>query len=317
MVKKALSFTVRAALVGVCLVFLLPGLDIQQVVSIFRSFDLWRVLVSEGVFLLSLLVPAVRLVFLTDYRARFFLSMQAVFLCLGLNNIFPAKLGELAKVSFLRQKANIPMSHGLSIVFWERFFDLNAVLLFGVVTAYLLGKSLLLVPLTMVVGGFWVFLILNNYFPAVSRLLLHLIPLPRLKQFVAAILDQLQDRFGWRFLLVLGLYTLLAWVSYSIMVFVFLQWVAGLDLTLAQVAAVFVVSSIGVSLPSSPGGLGVYEAAIVLSLGWFGVVKETALAVGLGLHFIQIFPTIVVSLVILFGTKLDRGDLLRFKPKST
>ncbi|MEO5372459.1 MAG: flippase-like domain-containing protein [Magnetococcus sp. DMHC-1] len=317
MVKKIFSLAIRVALVGVCLVFLLWELDMEQMMATFRTFDPWRMAMMELVVLATLLVPTLRLMFLTRHRIKFPLSMQAVVLCLGLNNIFPAKLGELAKVSFLRQKADIPMSHGLGIVFWERFFDLNAVLLFGVITAYLLDKSLLLVPLTMVVGIFWVFLVLNNYFPNISRLLLRLIPLPTLKNFVAAILDHLQERFEWKFLWVLGWYTLLAWMAYSVMVFIFLLWIAGLNLTVAQVAAVFVMSSIGVSLPSSPGGLGVYEAAIVLSLGWFGVAKETALVVGLAMHLLQMLPVIIGSLAILFATKLDRNELLRIKPRQS
>ncbi|MBF0153886.1 MAG: flippase-like domain-containing protein [Magnetococcales bacterium] len=317
MVKKAFSLAIRVALVGGCLVYLLAGLDLQQVLVIFRSFAPGRILTMELMVVATMLVPTLRLMFLTRHRLRFVPAMQAVVLCLGLNNIFPAKLGELAKVSFLRQRADIAMSHGMGIVFWERFFDLNAVLLFGVLTAYFLDKSLLLIPLTLIVGGFWVFLLLNNYFPAVSRLLLHLVPVPRLRGFVAAILDHLQERFEWQFFLILGWYTLLAWLSYLALAMIFMSWVAGLDLTVAQMAAIFVVSSIGLSLPSSPGGVGVYETAMVLSLGWFGVPKETALAVGMALHFIQILPTVCGTLIILFATKLDRSDLMRLKPKQT
>ncbi len=317
MVKRALSLALRFALIGGCLYFLASGLDLEQTLASFRNLEFGRLLVVEGAVVLTMLAPAWRLVFLTRHRVRFSLSLQTVFLCLGLNNIFPAKLGELAKVSFLRQRAGIAMSEGMGIVFWERFFDLNAVLLFGVLIAYLLDKSLLLVPLAVIVGVFWAFLLLNSRFPAISRLVLRLIPLPRLKDFVAAILEHLQEHVSWRFFLLLGWYTLLVWLSYLAVALLFVQWAAGLELTAAQVAAVFVVSSIGLSLPSSPGGMGVYEAAVVLSLGWFGVTKETALAAGIGLHVLQILPTVLGTLIILATSGVDRHDLMRFKPRQT
>jgi hypothetical protein len=64
-------------------------------------------------------------------------------------------------------------------------------------------------------------------------------------------------------------------------------WVAGLfgiDLSLPQAGGVLAAIALGVALPSTPGFVGVYEAAGVLMLGSLGIEKERALAFVLALH---------------------------------
>ena len=72
--------------------------------------------------------------------------------------------------------------------------------------------------------------------------------------------------------------------------FAILRWGAGLDLTFGQVLSVFVFGALGLAVPSSPGGVGVYEAVMVAVLTGLGVDKEQALAVGLVYHAVYSFP---------------------------
>ncbi|MBK7208211.1 MAG: flippase-like domain-containing protein [Elusimicrobia bacterium] len=73
-------------------------------------------------------------------------------------------------------------------------------------------------------------------------------------------------------------------------------WVAGLfgiDLSLSQAGGVLAAIALGVALPSTPGFVGVYEAAGVLMLGSLGIEKERALAFVLALHGAQIIGAAV------------------------
>ena len=58
------------------------------------------------------------------------------------------------------------------------------------------------------------------------------------------------------------------------------------------------------SIPSSPGAIGVYEASIMAPLIHFGVDKEQALASAIVLHMIQYIPTTIVALLIMLKTGL-------------
>jgi len=53
------------------------------------------------------------------------------------------------------------------------------------------------------------------------------------------------------------------------------------------------------ALPGAPGGLGVYEAAVVAPSLWFGVDKETAVALAIVLRAVQYIPVTLLGLIAL------------------
>ena len=66
-----------------------------------------------------------------------------------------------------------------------------------------------------------------------------------------------------------------------------------------------VISSLRMAMPSSPGALGVFEAAVVFSLGLFGVDRAQALTAGLVLHMVQYIPVTVAGLIIFAKSGLN------------
>ena len=131
------------------------------------------------------------------------------------------------------------------------------------------------------------------------------IPFERLREFVVEVKLQLVHGVTLRYLFVLGLYTSLVWLLYAVPTFLTIQWVAGLGLTMGQTLAVFVLSALGMAMPSSPGAVGVFEAAVIFGLGLFGVDKELALAIGLLIHMMQYIPTTVAGLMVLLKSGLS------------
>ncbi len=307
--KQAISWILRLALAGGAFLYAVWGIDFDTLWQSLRQYSPGNLLLAQAYLLILFLPSTFRIVFLCQGKARVRHAFASVVLGLGLNNILPAKLGELAKVFYLRRKIGISMGTGLGIVFWERFFDLNAVLLIGAATAFLMQKDLILLPLLLGVGGIWIFLLVYGVWPPVITFLVHLIPSERLRLLATDTLNNLRDGFHPRFFLVLGGFTFLAWLAYSSFVFLFLWLVAKFSLTFLQALSVFVVSTLGMSLPSTPGSLGVYEAAIVLSLGWFGIGKEQALAAALTLHMIQYLPTTAGSLLIMVRSGIGLKEL--------
>lgn len=307
--KNIVSWVLRLAVAGGAFLYAFWGVDFATLWQSLKQYDPGSLLLTQ-LYLLALFLPSTfRIMYLTQGRSRLRHAFASVVLCLGLNNILPAKLGELAKVFYLRRKIGISMGHGLGIVFWERFFDLNAVLLIGMGTAFFMKKDLILLPLTLAVGGIWLFLVLYGLWPKAVSGLVRLLPSERLRLLVHDTLANLRQGFSLRFFLVLGAFTVLAWLAYSSFVLLFFWGVAKFPLSFLQALSVFVLSTLGMSLPSSPGSLGVYEAAIVLSLGWFGVGKEQALAAALALHMIQYLPTTAGSLLIMMRSGIGWKEL--------
>jgi len=74
---------------------------------------------------------------------------------------------------------------------------------------------------------------------------------------------------------------------------------ASLDLPLLAAFTVIAFVGLGVSLPSSPGFIGIVQAAAVLALSFFGVPRAEALSYSLLLHASQFVPVTVWGLALL------------------
>jgi len=74
---------------------------------------------------------------------------------------------------------------------------------------------------------------------------------------------------------------------------------------------VLVALTIGISVPSTPGRIGVFQYICVLALAVFGVPQAVAFAYGVLLHGIVFLPTTLVGLIslVVLGWPGDRAKL--------
>uniref|UniRef100_I2Q1G5 Uncharacterized protein n=1 Tax=Desulfovibrio sp. U5L TaxID=596152 RepID=I2Q1G5_9BACT len=304
-IKKAAGFFLRLALVVGCLVYAFWGIDFAQLWGTLVRYDDVALVWTTAFSFVGYAVMALRLNFLSGFVAGNWLCFKAFLMSMAVNNIVPAKLGELAKAFYLRRECRFSLSRSITMVFWERFFDLNAILAMGLVVAFHFKLRMAFVPLAGAVGGIWVALWVVRTYPDFVGRLIAKMPSNRLAEFLAELKLQVLHGVTPTFLTLLGLYTVVCWICYASSTFLVLLWVAKLSLTWGQVAAVFVISSLGMAMPSSPGALGVFEAAVVFSLGLFGVDQTQALAAGLILHMVQYIPVTVSGLLILAKSGLS------------
>jgi hypothetical protein len=86
---------------------------------------------------------------------------------------------------------------------------------------------------------------------------------------------------------------------------------AHLDLPVAAAWTVLAFLGLGVSLPSSPGFVGVIQAATMLALALFGVDRTDALSFSLLLHASQFVPVTALGLACLFTEHVRLTDAAR------
>jgi len=305
LVKKTVSFLLRLALVAGCLLYAFWGIDFGQLWQTVVQYNEVAVFWTTVFSFVGYAVMALRLNFLSGFVAGNWLCFKAFLMSMAVNNIVPAKLGELAKAFYLRRECRFSLSRSITMVFWERFFDLNAILAMGLVVAFHFKLKMAFVPLAAAVGGIWAALwVVWAYPDFVGRLIVKM-PSNRLAEFLAELKLQVLHGVTPGFILLLGLYTAICWLLYAGSTFLVLLWVAGLPLSWGHAAAVFVISSLGMAMPSSPGALGVFEAAVVFSLGLFGVDQTQSLAAGLVLHMVQFIPVTVAGLLVLVKSGMN------------
>lgn len=298
--RKHLGKLVRLAVFAGCVTYAFWGMDLASLLDSMRGYAGGPLLLSLLLSLLAYLALGVRLHFLMAERPGVRVATAASLVALGVNNLVPAKLGEVAKVLYLHRHVGGSMTRLLGLVFWERFADLNAVLLLGVVTLALLGMEMALTLPLLLVVGVWCALAVLRGLPGVVKSVVAVLPGQPLRALVAQLAESIRGGLGATGAVRgLGAGTLALWFFYAASTVVVLLHVAELDIGLAAALAVFSVAALGMAVPAAPGGLGVFEAAMVASLGWFDVPRNDALAAALVAHMLQFVPTTLAGVAIL------------------
>jgi len=230
---------------------------------------------------------------LLQNRARYsdvFFTLNEGYL---INNLLPFRLGEIARAYLLGRKASLGFWQVLSTILIERSLDV----------AFAVG--LFLSTLAFVVGVDWAVQAATGAGVLVLFLLVSLYLLARYQSKVLKLVDRAAARWpivkklaGQRlsaFLLGLSILTdtrlflrAIAWLT--------LNWAVGIGqyylLALAffpaarplWAAFTYGAGSLGLAAPSSPGGVGVFEAVIIGALSVFNVNRSAAAAFALFAH---------------------------------
>jgi uncharacterized protein (TIRG00374 family) len=231
--------------------------------------------------------------------------LQALLVGYLFNNLLPARAGEAARVVVLRQRARVSRAESAATVVVERAFDVLSLLaLLFLLVPFLPEVSWLrtaiLLAVTLFLGLAAAAIVLWRFgaapFHALAR------PLARRRPAWAERLEAIAENLAQGLAGVhrprqaLGGFALTT-VSWIVMGLSFWALMPAFGLGLGAEAGVFVLIATGLAaiLPSSPAGLGVFEAAVVVALGAYGVPSAEALSYGLVLHLVNWLPFLVAG----------------------
>lgn len=326
---KSWRFWIGIAISLVCLYFAFQGIRLDQVADAVRGMDaIW-------------LIPAIAL-FAVSYSARVFrwqllfspqrLRRSNVFHALNigyfLSNLLPARLGDFIRAYLIGDLEHVSKARALSTVVVERLAD-------GLTVVLLLALTALFVPnipgearqgavgvAIAGVGGL-VFLLVLSYQKERGLALLKRLASPisflrsdRIWQPVEALVDGFAVLRSPRPLMGVGLWSLFAWLLGGIMFWVVMQ-AMHLNLPVPAAYLVMTVTSLVVVVPSSPGYIGVFHAAAVLTLtSVYGIAKSDALSYAVVMHAFSYVWLIVLGVYSIWheGLSYDRLQMIRSEP---
>ena len=288
--KKILSCFLRYGVSLLCLAYAFHGVPLAELWSVLRGYPVWPMVLSVLASFVAYAFLGARLMLMRTPRLRFVPCYCASLVGLALNNVLPAKAGELAMAAWVGREHGLPFDTSLGLVFMGRFFDVNALGLLSLWFLWALRQKRTALALSgcLVLG--WGILLLFRRRPEWAKLWGKL-PLPArvtdfLTRFTLSLVEQMSPRrLAWSAAL-----TAVLWTGYAFQSWVSLNGVAGLGLSAGEVVGVFALSSLGMLLPSSPGALGVYEAVMATALAAYSVPRDQALAVTLFCHMAQFIP---------------------------
>jgi len=284
----------------------------------FRGF--WRTLAGGNYWLL---VPAAillafaiylralrwRVLFVREPRPPLAAVTSALLIGYLFNSILPVRAGEAARVLALNQRARTSRFEALATVVAERLLDVLVLLALLLTSTPFISESTWLRRAAALGGGAFVlltlFLVLVAFYGK-RPVRFALRPLGALPNVSAARIDNAADN------LVQGLAVfrrpglvlravVLTTLSWLVIAFSFWLCMLAVRLDTGLDAALLVVIAVNLAmiLPSAPAGLGVFEAATVLTLTRFGIDRSQGLSYAVVVHALNFFPIIVAGYVAL------------------
>jgi glycosyltransferase 2 family protein len=303
-VPRWLLLVLTYAVSVVSLVWALRGYDFSQIQASILSVK-WRwVLVAVLLDLAVYVVQAWRWLTLLRPIERMGLweTAHAIFIGLFASGVLPLRPGELIRCYLLAVWGEIPISLTLTSAFIERVLDgIFLVASFWICASFMsMPRALIDFVQVLAVGV-----------AAVAALFLYVLfhrqhahsflsSLSWGKKFLH-VLEQVHQMGNRRTLAQAFGITLLYWLLQALSVWALLLSY-DMDLSVWQASVVMLIKSIGTSIPSAPGNLGVFQSVVKLALRLFNVEPSVALELSVLMWAAMTLPLLIVGFIAVFLT---------------
>lgn len=249
------------------------------------------------------------LLFEPNTRPSFPPTLSAMLLGQFFNNVLPARAGEAARVVALNQSCGTSRVEAAGTVISERAWDVLTLLiiLFAAVpwlphVAWL--RTAVIVAIVLASGLALVFFVLIKW--AERPLVFLLRPLSRFRflsteriaKAAANLVRGLGGLHRGRLALFAFVLSVVSWLVLALSGWFVLRG-SHLDLSFGAALLACIAVSFGMTLPSSPASVGVFEAATIVALRAYHISDSKALSYALVLHALNYLPYIVAGLLIL------------------
>jgi uncharacterized protein (TIRG00374 family) len=306
---KQWRFWLGTAISLICLVLVLWNVDFRKVLSALQQANYVWLLPALFPYVGTLISKVLRwqLLFPGDYkRIRREKLFSALMISYALNTIFPARLGELARAYVIGETEGLSKSLALSTIVVEKVLDILTLLLFLVLLlpfvtlpSWVQAPALIMAPLFLCL--FAVILALTYQRERTLGLASSFLKyIPRLNG--ERILNSLGSalsgfdvlRSGRRNISLWG-WSFAVWATGALFI-LFVMFAFHINAPPSAAVLVLCVTSLGMTVPSSPGYIGVYHWLIVSTLLIFNVERELALSYAFALHALTFLPLTLLGI---------------------
>ena len=319
--KILVGVAVSAAL----LIYLFWNVDLHEVVARLAITNWWFLSVSMVLNLGSLWIRAWRWYYLFPPGSHPSHLFNALMIGYMGNNVLPLRAGEVLR-AYVASRRGQRFWTVIATIVVERALDGLAV---GVIVAALFltipipsqlrwPAAIFLIVDVVAMVALVVIALAPGWCSGVARVLFHRWSWVerRAMDVLGTMSEGLRGVRAGHHFVPIALSTVLIWLLFALSVWTGLR-AAHLDLPLAASWTVLAFLGLGVSLPSSPGYVGVVQAATVLALALFSVPRTEALSFSLLIHASQFVPVTLYGIVLLLVEHVSLADATRTTEAST
>ena len=320
------------SLSGVCILFALYRIDIGQLISSLSKANALYLLFAVFFILLTQVIRSLRWKLLLNSLklTRVINLLSAISIGAMADMILPARVGDIIRAGVIGNKENVSKVAALATIVIERVFDILTILflLLLIVIFYQLpvnsNNAMNAVRTTGAIAAAVCSLVVlvllairnktDNITAFISKFLKFIPVGPRQKvtETILAFAAGLQSmQLNWHLGIIL-LYSLLLWSAFAVSNILIMQ---ALDFHFHLLAGFYILlfQVLGVTLPSSPGFIGVYHAAVVAGFAVFDISFEQALSAAILMHAVFFFPFILCGIAFLWLENLSFSYLRSVK----
>jgi uncharacterized protein (TIRG00374 family) len=318
---------------AVLIILLVSGIDLHKVAEALKGADYRYCIPMIILVIVGILIRAYRWFFIMEplHRASMANLYSATMIGFMANFVLPARTGEIIRAYLIGKKEGVSKSASFATIVIERLFDIFTMLLILIGVLFLAsrpgspleevyaktlrGGGLIMCLIFLLAMAFLVMLKQKTRL-ALSWVRFACRPFP--ERWGDKIIDVLQSFVSGLGAIHLGshlfpivFYSILMWGIYGLGNVFLLK---AFDRILPDLPAYFafyllVVQAFGVALPSSPGAVGPYHAAVVAGLAAFGIHREDSLSVAIVAHIVMVLPVIIYGMVLLWKDHLSLRSL--------
>jgi glycosyltransferase 2 family protein len=253
-------------------------------------------------------------------------TISVLVIGLMVNDLFPAKMGELARAYLMGSREKLSKTLCLSTIVVEHLVDILVLSLFLLILlpsvslpAWLRNSGLMvgLAALAIILILFGVMHREESFFRWIGKILIRLPEKIRGK--IQSLLTNIFQGFRvvkGRYIFYSFVFLLAMWCMACLIAYLVLG-ACGLFLPIQAAVMVVVFTAFGKIIPSSPGAIGTYHYLVILVLMPFGISKEAALGYGLIIHALAFLLEIALGILLVLAGNLSLAKITRQAEEST
>ena len=312
----------------ICVAVASYRIDFQELLIVLKNVRPAFLLLSVAFILLTQLIRSLRwqLLLMSVKRIRLMNLTSVTVIGSMADMILPARVGDIIRAGLIGKREKVSSVSSLATIVVERTYDILTILFvllmivffFKTIFTYqtvsdsmvLTGKIVTLSSLLLL---FLLFVIRINTTGIIQLLNRFCCFLPerfrvRIAGSLASFALGLQAvKLDWG-LMPIAFYSVLLWSAFALSNYFVLK---AMDYQPSLVTAYYLLlfQILGVTLPSSPGFIGTYHAAVVAGLSSLGITAENALGVAIVMHACFFFPFVLCGLAFIWAENLSFREI--------
>jgi len=323
--KKHKIVTICGFVISIVLLyFALRGVQYREIYTTLKAADIRFLFLSIPCIFLCCTISAYRWSKITGNGTRFRDTFIALFSGLFINNVLPARIGEIARGYVLSKRTGLSFTYSVTTVLLDRFFDLVGLLIITFVTFLSIPLNvlpqqvkvvitLLIILLVFCIG--LIFILSRKTFADKVAKKLHSVKKPFISRLAKPVLDIQENLSRINSPLNLIFYITLAVATWSSMCLTlyFTMLMLGVKLSFITVSFVCAGVNLGLIIPSSPGYVGVYQWLFRTLLAIFLISNEKALAISIVFQATWYIPYTVLGAIFFMKEHLKLQDIQKLE----